>query len=96
MLVALIVGELTNNSLKYGALLEGRSVSLTAAMEGDSIVIRWNEETKASAATALTPRDTGSGYAMMERMARAQGADFEHSLNRGRLHVLLRVKQGAQ
>ena len=49
MLVALIVGELTNNSLKYGALRDGRSVSLTAAMEGDSIVIRWNEETKASA-----------------------------------------------
>ena len=27
-------------------------------------------------AAALTPRDTGSGYAMMERMARAQGADL--------------------
>ena len=39
MLVALIVGELTNK-FKYGALRHGRGVPLTAAMEGDSIVIR--------------------------------------------------------
>lgn len=96
MLVSLVVGELTNNSLKYGALREGRSVSLSAAMEGGGIAIRWSEKTAASGAAALTPRDTGSGYAMMERMARAQGAVFEHSLDAGRLQVLLRVKQGGQ
>ena len=54
MLVALVVGELTNNSLKYGALREGRSVSLSAAMEGGGIAIRWNEETQVAGAGALT------------------------------------------
>ena len=93
MVISLIVGELTNNSLKYGALREGRAASLSASLEDSMIVIRWVEQTDAAGVTALAPRDAGSGYAMMERMARAQRATFEHELNDGVLRVTLRVRQ---
>ena len=95
MLVALIIGELTNNSLKYGALREGRGVSLSSTVEDSAMTIRWVESTDASGKTALAPRDSGSGYSMMERMARAQRATFEHELGEGQLRVTLRVRQSA-
>ena len=93
MVISLIIGELTNNSLKYGALREGRAASLSASLENSTIVIRWLEQTDAAGVTALAPRDAGSGYAMMERMARAQRATFEHELKDGTLRVTLRVPQ---
>jgi PAS domain S-box-containing protein len=93
MVISLVIGELTNNSLKYGALREGRSASLSASLEDSTIVIRWLEQTDAAGVTALAPRDAGSGYAMMERMARAQRATFEHELQDGTLRVTLRVPQ---
>lgn len=96
MLIALVVGELTNNSLKYGALRDGRRVSLTAAIEAGAIALRWREETQPAGGTKLRARDGGSGYAMMERMARAQRATFVHRLEDGELHAELLVRQAAQ
>ena len=96
MLVALVIGELTNNSLKYGALRDGRAVSLSATIEDSVMTVRWVEQTDARGQTVLAPRDSGSGYSMMERMARAQRANFEHELRDGQLRVTLRVKQSAQ
>lgn len=96
MLVALVIGELTNNSLKYGALRDGQGVALTASLDEETIILRWLEHTNAPAASVLVPRDAGSGYAMMERMARAQGAGFTHELRDGELRVELRVGQAGQ
>lgn len=96
MLVALVIGELTNNSLKYGALRAGRAVALSASVDEPIITMRWIEQTDAAGVSALAPRDAGSGYSMMERMARAQRATFEHELNGGELRVTLRVRQGGQ
>ena len=96
MLIALVVGELTNNSLKYGALREGRRVALTASIEGDAIALHWREETQSSGDRQLRPRDGGSGYAMMERMARAQRASFTHRLEDGELLADLVVRKAAQ
>jgi PAS domain S-box-containing protein len=96
MLIALVVGELTNNSLKYGALREGRRVALTAAIEGKAIALHWREETQSSGGKTLQARDGGSGYAMMERMARVQRATFTHRLEDGELHAELLVRQAGQ
>jgi PAS domain S-box-containing protein len=96
MVVALVIGELTNNSLKYGALRDGRSVSLTASLEEGIISLRWLERTNAAKGEKLAARDAGSGYAMMERMARAQRAVFRHELSAGELQVELRVQQASQ
>jgi PAS domain S-box-containing protein len=96
MLVALVIGELTNNSLKYGALRDGRDVTLSAALDGETIGLTWREKTQAADASALVPRDAGSGYSMMERMARSQRAGFTHNVEEGVLKVILTVRQAGQ
>jgi two-component sensor histidine kinase len=96
MVVALVIGELTNNSLKYGALRDGRSVSLSASVDDSAVMIRWQEPTNTSTGERLAARDEGSGYAMMDRMARAQRATFEHGLKDGCLFVTLRLQQSRQ
>jgi PAS domain S-box-containing protein len=76
MLVALVIGELTNNSLKYGALRAGKIVHLTWT-SGSALKLRWREPLAAPLTGPLGARDHGSGYSLMSRMARSQKAKFE-------------------
>lgn len=91
MLIALIVGELTNNSLKYGSLRRGKSVSLSWSNDEGQLTLLWHEPLPAVQKDQLAPRDPGSGYAMMARMARAQRAHFEHAILDGELRVNLKL-----
>lgn len=91
MLVALVVGELTNNSLKYGALRHDKVVSLSWALEDGGVTLHWREPVQARQSQSLKPRDEASGYAMMQRMARSQRATFEHCLTEGELRVTLKL-----
>lgn len=92
MLIALIVGELTNNSLKYGALRRGKGVLLSWALDEGSLVLHWREPLSERQAGSLQPRDAGSGYSMMQRMARSQRATFEHEVSDGELKVTLKLR----
>lgn len=91
MLIALIVGELTNNSLKYGALRHRRNVSLSWSIDGGQLSLLWREVMSDGQPDALQPRDVGSGYSMMARMARAQRAEFVHAIVDHELRVTLRL-----
>lgn len=92
MLIALVIGELTNNSLKYGALRRRRSVRLSWSSEGASLVLNWREPIdERRNQGSLEPRDVGSGYSMMQRMARTQRALFEYVVDDGELRVTLRL-----
>lgn len=96
MLIAVVVGELTNNSLKYGALGAQTSVSLSWAVDGKDLILRWREPLRdKQQSTNLEPRDAGSGYSMMRRMARGQRAAFDHSISDGALKVVLRLTNHA-
>lgn len=90
MLVALVVGELTNNSLKYGALRQNRSVSLSWSIDEGQLSILWRE-TLTEGSRNVRARDPGSGYSMMARMARAQRAAFDHSIEGSELKVSLKL-----
>lgn len=89
MLVALIVGELTNNSLKYGALRKRRTVSLSWSHELGNLILEWREAFPGANRVELRPRDAGSGYSMMERLARSQRATFEYETTKDELIVTL-------
>ena len=89
MLVALVMGELANNSIKYGALRRGRTVSLSWLQDGSSLAINWHEPLDGKQITSMAPRDPASGYWMMQRMARSQRAKFEHAVVDGALEVTL-------
>lgn len=88
MLIALIVGELTNNSLKYGALNHALPVWLTWSMD-DALSLEWREPLASLRGKSLEPRDINSGYAMMERMARVQRARFNQEIVDRELRVTL-------
>jgi two-component sensor histidine kinase len=95
MLVALVIGELTNNSIKYGALRRDKVASLSWTLEDGTLVLHWREPLEGSEAS-VKPREDGSGYSMMERMARSQRALFEHSVADGELKVTLKLAKRRQ
>lgn len=91
MLIALVVGELTNNSLKYGALRHRRAIALSWSIDAGQLSLLWREALEGSETEPLRPRDIGSGYSMMARMARAQRAIFEHVVADRQLRVSLKL-----
>ena len=92
MLIALVVGELMNNSLKYGALKHRKPISLSWTFAGDALCIHWREPMQKTVGHKMEARDAGSGYALMERMARSQRAMFDHVASDRELNVRLRLR----
>lgn len=92
MLVALVIGELTNNSLKHGALRQRRPVTLSWNDQDGHLSLDWREPLGTADTRSLQARDPGSGYSLMARMARSQSATFEHGVEEGELRVSLRLQ----
>ena len=92
MLIALVIGELTNNSLKYGALRHRTSVTLSWIDNGGRLELHWREPLGSVDTNSLEARDPGSGYSLMARMARSHGALFEHIVKDGELIVVLALQ----
>lgn len=92
MLIALVIGELTNNSLKYGALRAGKPVALAWSLT-DNLVIRWREPLLSPLTSPLGARDAGSGYSLMTRMARSQQARFEYTSEPTEIVAVLALKR---
>lgn len=88
-LLALVLGELATNSLKHGALRDGIQVSITAAQEQGVLKLNWCEPL-AAALAAASPND-GSGFRLMERMARAHRGSFAIAQADGALTAYLEV-----
>lgn len=92
MLIALVVGELMNNSLKYGALKLRKAVSLSWTLDGDALGVHWREPVPKSVGHTMQARDAGSGYSLMERMARSQRAMFDYAVSDRELNVRLKLR----
>lgn len=76
--VSLVVGELTVNSTKHGALGHGGSIALSARAEGEgadarSLVV-WQE--RSNRAVAARTRSGGQGLSLIERICAARGGTF--------------------
>jgi PAS domain S-box-containing protein len=95
MLVALIIGELTTNSHKYGALRQSGAVSLSWTIEQGHLVLQWREPLLTESTDTFEARNGGSGYSLMKRMAQAQRANFEHQIADGELLVSLTLPGSA-
>ena len=65
--LALLLGELQTNALKYGALSEGErgSITLSGAVAGNSLKLVWDEDTGAEVAP---PSGKGAGLLLIERL----------------------------
>ena len=68
--LALVLGEFSTNSNKYGALGHGGKISIQARLDGDRLILRWSEHSDRPA--DATPRDGSSGLALIRRALTSQ------------------------
>ena len=88
-LLALVLGELATNSLKHGALRHALPVSVTAQQRDGVLRLDWREPLATDLAKA-SPTE-GSGFRLMERMARAHRGSFSIAQGNGDLVAHLEV-----
>lgn len=76
--ISLVVGELTVNSTKHGAIGHGGAIALSAKAEdgGDGAchVVIWQEQS--ARPVAATSRSGGQGLTLIERICAARGGTF--------------------
>lgn len=73
--IALVIGELTVNSTKHGAIDRGGQIDLTAMTEPDWHVIHWRE--RSDAKVTATSRAGGQGLSLIQRICKARGGTFD-------------------
>jgi len=91
--IALVLGELSSNSIKHGALGAGLPVGIAGSREGGTLVLEWSEALGGQLARPIgvTGGGGGSGQGLMQRMARAHGATFVVTLGTARLDARLEL-----
>lgn len=92
-LLALVLGELATNSLKHGALRDATPIAITAELRDGVLTLDWREPLAAALAGSASPGD-GSGFRLMERMARAHRGSFAIAHDDRELTAHLRVPVG--
>ena len=85
--IALGIGELATNSMKYGALGQNRTVRLDGAVRDGQLQLVWNEPGVALAQDKTL--DGGNGHLLIGRMARIYGGEFVVSWANGGLLATL-------
>jgi PAS domain S-box-containing protein len=73
--LALVLGEFSTNSNKYGALGHGGRIVVSGALDGDLLTLRWSETSDRPVDT--TPRDGGSGLSLIRRALAAQQGSLD-------------------
>lgn len=91
-LLALVLGELATNSLKHGALRQKRAITVSGKTNEGLLKLDWREPL-AAVLGAASPSE-GSGFRLMERMARAHRGSFRIAEERGVLVAQLEVPVG--
>lgn len=75
--LAMVLGELATNSMKYGALGRSGEARLEGRIEDGRLLIGWTETFDPATAPALGSRSSsGQGRGLMERMLRILGGSF--------------------
>lgn len=82
--LALAFGELATNSLKYGALKNGRSVEISGTTDGALLHLTWHEPTVFGAS-----RPGGQGLELIDRLVGASGGRVVRETGDG--HLTLRI-----
>ena len=77
--LALVLGEFSTNSNKYGALGHGGKIGIRAQLDDNRLTLRWSE--RSDRPTDATPRDGGSGLALIRRALSAQRGSLDVTLH---------------
>ena len=73
--LALVLGEFSTNSNKYGALGYGGRIAIDGAMTGDTLRLNWRETTNRPVDT--DQRDGSTGLTLIRRMLAAHGGTLD-------------------
>jgi PAS domain S-box-containing protein len=86
--IAVVIGELTTNSLKYGALRSGRSVRCEGTIENGWLHITWQEDLDGAVGedTELSS-STRTGVTVMKRIVLSGGGEIDRDMTDSRLTV---------
>jgi PAS domain S-box-containing protein len=90
--IALIIGELSTNSSKYGAMIHGGDIVISGTADDEALQFEWIER-------ALTPvqrqhRDGGSGLSLIRRTCASLGACVEVVWETMGLDVQMTIPRG--
>lgn len=69
--LALVIGELSTNSNKYGALGRGGTINLRGSFAENILHLHWSERARGPAQTRRT--EGGNGHRLIERALRSRG-----------------------
>jgi PAS domain S-box-containing protein len=75
--LALVLGELATNSVKYGALGRGGEVSIGSVVDGDILVLTWDEDCDGTAEAPLLSSSSGQGAGLVRRMVKLMEGEVE-------------------
>ena len=73
--LALVLGEFSTNSNKYGALGHGGRIAIDGAIDGDVLHLNWREST--ARPVDVAQRDGSSGLTLIRRMLAAHGGTLD-------------------
>ncbi|MEO6360640.1 MAG: PAS domain-containing protein [Sphingomicrobium sp.] len=73
--LALVLGEFSTNSNKYGALGHGGHISIDGAIEAGTLALNWHEQTDRPIAS--TAREGSSGLTLIRRTLAAHGGSLD-------------------
>jgi Signal transduction histidine kinase len=86
--LALILGELAVNSLKYGAIANGGSISIAGKIDGAELVMTWGEQSQAEPTPSS---EEGSGISLMKRLVQSYRGTFAIEWRGSALYVEFRL-----
>jgi PAS domain S-box-containing protein len=86
--IAVVIGELTTNSLKYGALRNGRCIRCSGEILDGRLCLSWFEPLDGEAPDdEAAASSTGAGLKVIERIVASAGGELERSLTSSELSV---------
>ncbi len=91
--IALVLGELCTNSLKYGALLQNGTIDVTAQQKGRALEVEWQEKHGGRENTE-SQSSSNTGLDLIRRLLRLQSGSFEYELGSKGLYVRFSLPLG--
>lgn len=86
--IAVVIGELTTNSLKYGALRAGAPVCCRGQVEDGALCVSWHEPLDGCVPDEAGPAiSSGTGLKVIERIVASAGGRVERHLGDTELQV---------
>jgi PAS domain S-box-containing protein len=87
--LALVLGEFSTNSNKYGALGHGGKITISGAVRDGELTLHWSE--RSDRAVAAAPREGSSGLNLIRRALKAQRGSLDAEFGADGIELTVRL-----